>query len=134
MLFARIRNRLRRQNGQAMVEFALILPILMMVLWGAIDFGRAFWTYQQVSAAASEGARRAAVSRADANRDNTVITATRDAAPNLNADEMDVDVESDWDPGDEVTVTVTYPVEIDIIGMVILDDDLESERTARVEP
>ena len=122
-----------RESGQAMVEFALVLPILMMVLWGAIDFGRAYWSYQQLSSAASEGARKAAVSRAEDDPEGTVVAWTKDAAPNLTADDMDVEVDSSWDPGDEVTVTARYPVNIDVLGFVVLDDELESTRTARVE-
>lgn len=44
-------------NGQAMVEFALVLPILLLVMFGIIEFGRLFFSYAMVSASSREGAR-----------------------------------------------------------------------------
>lgn len=52
---------LRGERGQAMVEFALVMPIFLLLVIGVIEFGRA-WNMQQTLADASrEGARRAAV-------------------------------------------------------------------------
>jgi Flp pilus assembly protein TadG len=45
------------QAGQSAVEFALILPILLLLLMGVFDFGRAFYYYSVVANAAREGAR-----------------------------------------------------------------------------
>lgn len=49
------------ERGQALVEFTMILPILLILLFGLIDFGRAFYTWMIVTNAAREGARIAAV-------------------------------------------------------------------------
>ena len=54
-----------RQHGQALVEFALVLPILLVVLIGIMDFGRAFFVYSEVSNAAREAVRYAAVNSGD---------------------------------------------------------------------
>ncbi|MFH1681699.1 MAG: TadE family protein [Candidatus Eisenbacteria bacterium] len=51
----------RRRRGQAVIEFALVLPILLLVLLGITEFGRAFWTLNVLTQAAREGARLAAV-------------------------------------------------------------------------
>jgi len=48
--------RRRALHGQAMVEFALLLPILLLLLVVAIDFGRLFATFVAVNNAAREGA------------------------------------------------------------------------------
>lgn len=45
-----------RSRGQALVEFALILPVFLLLLVIAIDFGRLFYTYVQINNAAREGA------------------------------------------------------------------------------
>ena len=58
-----IKRREQKEKGQALVEFAVILPVLLMVLWGIFQFGIAFNDYIQVTSAAREGARKAAVSR-----------------------------------------------------------------------
>jgi Flp pilus assembly protein TadG len=46
----------QRKSGQGVVEFALALPILVIIIIGVLDFGRAFQTYIRVSNAAREGA------------------------------------------------------------------------------
>ena len=50
-----------RQEGQAVVEFAMIGLVFMMLTVGLIDVGRAFWTYNVVASAARFGARWGAV-------------------------------------------------------------------------
>jgi Flp pilus assembly protein TadG len=49
-------------RGNAVVEFALVLPILLLVLFGITEFGRAIMTKNILFTAAREGARLAAVS------------------------------------------------------------------------
>jgi Flp pilus assembly protein TadG len=44
------------ERGQAMVEMALLLPLLLLMVMGAIDFGRAFFAYTSAANAAREGA------------------------------------------------------------------------------
>jgi Flp pilus assembly protein TadG len=53
--------RQRQAAGQGLVEFALILPILLLVVFGLIDVGRLVFANSVVSQAAREGARVAAV-------------------------------------------------------------------------
>jgi Flp pilus assembly protein TadG len=48
-------------HGQALVEIALILPVLLLLVLGIIEFGRAFTDQQAVTDAAREGARHAVV-------------------------------------------------------------------------
>ena|SRR5688500_6986644 len=50
-----------RRRGQAMVEFALIIPIFLLMIFGIIDLGRAVYAYSTLNNAAREGARVAAV-------------------------------------------------------------------------
>jgi hypothetical protein len=58
------------ERGQALVEFALILPILLILLLGILDFGRAVAAYNSVSNGARSGARVAIVNQdLDAIRD-----------------------------------------------------------------
>ena len=47
----------RNKRGQAMVEFALVLPILLLVMFAIIEFGRLFFSYAMVSASSREAAR-----------------------------------------------------------------------------
>ena len=65
-------------RGQSAVEFALILPVFILILLVGIDFGRLFFTYVQLSNTAREGAAFAA---ANPTTDNATLTtvATREA-------------------------------------------------------
>ena len=59
----RLRAFRRDERGTALVEFALIAPLLFLLLFGIIDFGRALDYYNQVTQLAGQGARAAAVNR-----------------------------------------------------------------------
>ena len=55
-------RRLSSDSGSAMVEFALVLPLLLVLLMGMLDFGRALNYWNDVNQIAADGARYAAVS------------------------------------------------------------------------
>jgi Flp pilus assembly protein TadG len=59
----RIAQRLQAQHGTAMVEMALVMPILVVLAVGIVDFGRAMNYWNDVNQIAADGARFAAVSR-----------------------------------------------------------------------
>jgi Flp pilus assembly protein TadG len=49
------------ERGAAAVEFALVVPVFMLIVFGMIDFTRAYYTQSAIAAAVREGARTAAV-------------------------------------------------------------------------
>lgn len=51
----------RDEQGALIVEFALIVPILFFLVFGIVDFGRAYFTLNNLAAAVREGARYGAV-------------------------------------------------------------------------
>jgi Flp pilus assembly protein TadG len=51
------------ESGQALVEFALVLPVLLIVLLGIVDFGRALNYYNDATHLSAEAARFAVVNR-----------------------------------------------------------------------
>jgi uncharacterized protein (UPF0333 family) len=53
---------LKENKGQSIIEFALLLPILLLVVFGITEFGRAIMTKDVLHTASREGARLAAVS------------------------------------------------------------------------
>lgn len=55
----------KKQKGQSLVEFALILPILLLVILGTMEFGRIFLLYATVSNGAREGSRYGMVNPTD---------------------------------------------------------------------
>ena len=57
----RIRDFRGDERGALIVEFALIVPILFFLVFGIVDFGRAYFTMNNLAAAVREGARYASV-------------------------------------------------------------------------
>jgi hypothetical protein len=52
-----MRNRLQRENAQTMVEFALVFPLILLIVYGLIEFGRMLFIYSSTTSAAREGTR-----------------------------------------------------------------------------
>ncbi len=104
-------RRLRGGRGQASVEFALALPIVVVMAAGLVVVGAAVRNELAVELAAREGARAAAVS------DTPALAAVRAAN---RAVDLPIDVTTTID-GSTVTVTVTHvdDVDVSIIGSVI---------------
>lgn len=58
-----MRLKCRRAKGQALVEFALVIPIFLLIVVALFDVGRAVFTYNTLTNAAREGARLAIVNQ-----------------------------------------------------------------------
>ena len=128
------RIQIRNEQGQTMTEFALVLPVLALILFAVIQFGIVFNNYVTLTDATRAGARRAAVSRDDPNRDSVVMDAIRSSATDLDSSKLSVPPpSSSWDPGSDVTVTASYPYSISLLGLVVKSGRLSSTTTERVE-
>jgi Flp pilus assembly protein TadG len=129
--------RKKREQGQTMAEFTLVLPVLAILLFGIIQFGIVFNNYLAVTDAVRAGARQAAVARhlPEDERVAKVEAKVRASAENLDQDILEVSVEpsDDWEPGSDVTVTATYEYSINLLGKVVKDGLLTSKTTERVE-
>ena len=126
----------RDEQGQSVAEFALVLPILMMILLGILQFGVIFRDYLAVTDAVRAGARKAAVSRSTASPTTTCKDAVMKAATDLNvADKLTVDCQTPngWNPGEDVVVTASYPYEINVLGQVVKSGFFSSKTTERIE-
>lgn len=76
---ARRRSSDRAERGAAAVEFALIMPILLLLVFGIISYGYMLSFRQAISQAAAEGARAAAVAQVAADREGNAIDAVNEA-------------------------------------------------------
>jgi Flp pilus assembly protein TadG len=125
---------LKNQEGQSVAEFALVLPLLMVILLGILQFGVLFRDYLAVTDAVRAGARKAAVSRSAASPTTACENAVKSAATDLNvADDLIVKCTSTWGPGEDVEVSASYPYEINLLGQVVKSGRFTSTTTERVE-
>jgi Flp pilus assembly protein TadG len=124
---------LRNQQGQAMTEFALVLPILALLLFGVIQFGIVFNNYITLTDATRAGARKATASRRAVDQQGTCVAAVRASANNLIQSRLTPTCESTWLPGEDVRVTATYPYSISLLGLFSKAGNLTSTTTERVE-
>jgi Flp pilus assembly protein TadG len=118
-----------------MAEFALVLPVLAILLFGVLQFGITFNNYLAVTDAVRAGARQGAVARylPPGDRCPSVVTRVRESANNLDQAKLGVTCASSFVPGEDVTVSASYPYDISILGMVVKSGDLTATTTERVE-
>jgi len=123
------------ESGQTLVEFAALLPVLCLLLFGIIQFGVVFHDYISVTDASRVGARKAAVSRFAGDSGASAEAAALEAATSLDDDLVTATCDADdWDAaGSDVSCTVTYPYSIDVLGLVVADGTLTSVTTERLE-
>jgi Flp pilus assembly protein TadG len=121
------------ERGQTMVEFTLVLPVLLVVLFGIIQFGITFNNYVALTDAVRAGARTAAVSRLSTTPVADTTSRVKTASGDLNPTKVNVTVTSTWTHGDDVVVSATYPYSISLLGLVVASGNLTSKTTERVE-
>ena len=100
----------RDEKGQALVEFALLVPIFLILLFAIVDFGMGFHSWITVTNSAREGARLGAV----AGTEQQIIDRVHDTATLINEDtNMNVVVTNAQGlPGESVVVQVDYDYDL----------------------
>ena len=129
-------RRLRNDRGQTLVEFALVAPLLLLLLIGTVQFGITYNQYLRLTDAVRTGARKASVSRLIGDKGASAKALVFSAA-DLDNTKMTVDVTSS-DPlwatvGADVTVKATYQYSIDILGIVVKSGVMTAQTTERLE-
>jgi Flp pilus assembly protein TadG len=86
---------MRNSRGQTLIEAAIILPIVLLLVFAIVDYGRAMYTKNTLTNAASTGARTAAVTPSLAAESVTTLSSsnstTAKAIQNILAGELDQD-------------------------------------------
>jgi TadE-like protein len=131
----------RAEEGQAMVEFALVLPILLMIVMGIIQFGILFNNYVTLTDAVRAGARQAAVSRDLPDPVAAASDRVKQSGAGLDETKLEITVtpydpedgSASWVQGGDVTVEAKYPYTISIFGLQVMSGKLKSVTTERVE-
>lgn len=111
-------NRARRR-GQSIVEMVLLLPILLMMILGVVDFALAFTTHTRLRNAVAEGGYWAAQNPGDEDGIRAQIqTALQDLDPPVNDSDIDVDdcLLEDGEYQIEIVVRYDYPTIFGLFG------------------
>jgi hypothetical protein len=132
------------QRGQALVEFALILPVFFLIVAGMFDFGLGIYSDLTLVNAAREGARLGAI---DPGNTTAIETRVRAMSNNLDASKLKVTIKCErptgsaftscsspmWQPGDATLVTVDYKYSMFFPLLFGTEIPLASETRMRIE-
>lgn len=97
----------RDERGAAIVEFAVLLPLLLLFMFGIIEYGRAYNARIELTSAVREGARAVALGRDG-------VAATKNGAPALDPSKIIVTAPSTCPAGSNSVVKATYPLSYDL--------------------
>jgi Flp pilus assembly protein TadG len=138
---ARAGRRIRDERGQALVEFALLLPVLALVLVGVMEVG--IWIFTDVDL--SSGTREAGRLLSSSKDDASAIQHVEDRlAQNVNS-EIDTSKLQYafspapagstplWPSGTTVTMTVTYPDQLNLMGIALGDPNMTTSAQVRMQ-
>lgn len=128
-------KKLKNEKGQALVEFAIVLPIFLLIVMGIVQFGMVLNSYITIENVSREGARAGIIGSTDEEIQYLIIS----TSPNLDPKNLTVTItpnESVRKSGDSLVVKVTYnynltvPIISSIFNNVIV---LNGQTTMRVE-
>lgn len=125
--------RSRNQRGQALVETALVLPVILAMVLGIFGFGRLFNAQLVITNASREGARLGALGRSDSRIQEAVTKYLAGAALADPATQVVIERTTGID-GSDVTVSLSYPFH-SVIALPGVPDPLylKSSAVMRVE-
>ena len=129
-MMATLSQEKRNPRGQTLVEFALVIPIFILLLLGLFDIGRAVWNYNTVANAAREAVRVAVV-----NQDPVAVRdAAKQAGTGLGLTDADIDLTECFiqECPYSVTIEFDYTPSTPLIGN-LFDPTLKSTATMPVE-
>ena len=124
-----------KRDGQALVEFAIILPVLILIIAGIIEFGMMLNSYLTIQNASREGARYGIMGA----NDTEIIQVVRNSSPNLDGSKLSIEItpgDASRKSGDTINVKVIYdydlivPIISNLLGNTV---ELKSETSMRVE-
>lgn len=121
----------RRKRGQALVEMALVLPILLLLVFGIVEFGRIYHCHMTLTSATREGARAGSVGA----KTEVVEQTVKDNLFGLNEEKVSITIDS-GSRGNPYEVEAVYSLEIitPVISLIIGENyEVKGSTTMRVE-
>lgn len=112
-----LHRKLREETrGQALVEFALVVPILLFLLLGIVDFARAWNVYEVLTDAGREATRLAVVDNGSTQAEVRNVVKQAAARAGVTVTDTDIAIVEGAARGDPTTVTITYGHELRWVG------------------
>ncbi|MFC3041555.1 TadE/TadG family type IV pilus assembly protein [Virgibacillus xinjiangensis] len=116
-----------------MVEFALVLPILLLLLVGIFDFGRIYFTYLEMEMVTQESVRKGGLGESD----EEIRAYAQEHFNAGEASQLEVSIRYEGGtpmPGKKVTVTLEYPESfMNVLGNASIPFTLSTDSTIRIE-
>jgi hypothetical protein len=125
---------IKEQNGQSLVEFALVLPLLLLLICGIVDLGRLLFAYTSLNMTAQESVRLGGLGKGDAEIVTYAINHV--SVGKLVASGVTIEPkELTRKPGEDITVTLSYslPFITPIMSKIIPAPVLSANSTIRKE-
>ena len=133
----RPRSRHGAERGQSAVEFALVLPVVLMAVWAIFEFGLAYGKLLDIQSATREGARRGSIAFNDTHAVTAAQVAVQRAVSLTDPKDLSITVtpapSPSWEHGQLITVRTTTPWTIRVFGMPVWNGQPTSKAEARVE-
>ena len=112
----RLSARLRSQRGAAAVEFALVVPLLLLLLFSIVSVSRAFQVQGTVSAAAREAARSMALTNDEATARAAAVFAASTSKVTLSSSQVAISPSTCTGAAPTTNITVTITVDFQPTG------------------
>lgn len=106
------KTRAKGRRGQSLVEAALALPILVMLMLGLLDLGRAYYAVVSLKDAADEGATYASIHPADVTGIRRRAADASRQLVEIDPNDVSVTYPPSLQPGSPITVTTAYRLEL----------------------
>lgn len=119
MMGGAIRRLRDDRRGQALVEFAITTPLLLMLLLGIVDFARAWNVYQVLTDAGREGTRVAVVDNGASLDQVRAVIKNAASRAGIELTDADISVTEGAGRGDPTTVSVQYAHRLRFVGWVL---------------
>ncbi|WP_156290350.1 TadE/TadG family type IV pilus assembly protein [Oceanobacillus salinisoli] len=100
---------IREEKGQALLEFALVVPLFLLLLVGIVDIGRLGFSYSSLHFTAQETVRLGGLGKTD----EQLVQFARENFSTGDSSKLQVNItpEGTRKSGEYITVTLTYPIE-----------------------
>ncbi|MFC4737258.1 TadE/TadG family type IV pilus assembly protein [Bacillus daqingensis] len=121
---------IRKQTGQSLVEFALLLPVFIILVVGIVDFGRVLYTQLELQLVAQESVRLGGLGETD----GAIQTYVANNATRTDGLQVSISPSGSRAPGTYVTVELTYPEQVlGVLGTASIPYEVRASSTIRVE-